>query len=180
MKLHLCCGDVYLAGYVNVDQAGCIVDENVVDYYPTDLAHYYQNRIIGSPQTIFIDEQIDLTRFPWHWQDGSIDEIVMIQAIEHFTLETARQIISEIKRILVSGGKLLIDFPDIEMTVRQLVHSDPVRCMRYVYGSERNPHLNGFTRESFVRLLGQGWDEIEFREIVRHDYPAIGCEAIKL
>lgn len=179
MKLHLACGDIYLQGYINVDRVGCLVDDTSIDYYPTDLAHYYQNRTIGEPRAIWIDRLIDLERFPWPFSDGSVAEIVMIQAIEHFAPAAANEIVREIKRVLTTGGRLLIDFPDTAETIRQLADFQPALAMRYVYGSERNRHLWGYTRESFRLLLGAGWRQIEFREIVHHDYPVIGCEAIR-
>lgn len=176
MKLHLCCGDIYLFGYTNIDKVGCLVDGDTVDVAPTDLAHYYQNRVIGAPRTVFIDRQMDVTVFPWEFDDRSIDEIVMIQSIEHFTTGIARQIMHEVKRVLKSGGHFLVDFPDVMETTGLA----PNLCMRLLYGSERNPHLWGYTRETFRELLGSGWWWVEFREIVKHDYPVIGCEAVMI
>lgn len=180
MKLHLCCGDIYLQGYINIDRLGALVGPDTVDYYPTDLSHYYQNRVIGAPVACFMDRQMDLTRAPWDFEDRSADEIVMIQSIEHFTRSQARLIIGEIKRILKAGGTLLIDFPDIEATVKQVLPTDTDWGIRHLYGSERNPHVWGYTRSTFRQLLGGGWSWVEFREIVKHDYPVIGCEAVRL
>lgn len=180
MKLHLCCGDVYLRGYYNVDRVGALVGPDTADLYPTDLEHYYTGRTIGAPRACFVDKQMDLTQTPWPFPDHSAEEIVMIQGIEHFPLVTARLIMCEIKRVLKVGGRLLIDFPDIEATVKQVLPIDTDWGMRHLYGSERNPHVWGYTRATFRQLLGSGWSWVEFREIVKHDYPVIGCEAVRL
>jgi len=178
MKLHIGCGDIYLSGFCNVDIVGKIVTHKKLG---TNLDHYYDGRVVGCPDEIFVDKIMDLKK-PWDFDDNSIDEIVLIQVIEHFNPRDASFILSQIKRVLKSGGKLLIDFPDIVKTVQLYSVEDPDFMFRHIYCSQRNDHLIhywGYTEKTFFSFLGEGWADITFKDIVKHNYPAIGCEAIK-
>ena len=183
MKIHLCAGDCFLTNYINCDIDGKIVelcDRNKMALRA--LSNYYKDRMVGNKHTTRVDLKFNVLRFPWPWENGSVDELVMIQAIEHFTLQEAGFIVSEVKRVLKTGGKFLVDFPDIETTVKQYINHNPNFCMRFIYCNHKNKysiHHWGYTRETFAELLGDGW-QLNFRNIVEHDYPVIGCEAIKL
>jgi predicted SAM-dependent methyltransferase len=180
MKLHLCAGDIYLQGYTNIDITGKLVKNGVA--HSTTLENYYFDRAIGRKKPTYIDKKMNILRFPWEFGDASVDEIVMIQAIEHFFIKDARLIIAEIHRLLKVGGRFLVDFPDIETTVREYMNLNPNFCMRFIYCNHKNRysvHHWGYTRETFSQLLGEKWS-ICFRQIVKHDYPVIGCEATKL
>lgn len=181
MKVHLCCGDVYLTGYVNCDVEG-EMSEAAIDLPFRDLSNYYSNRLVGHKHPTYVDKKFDVTCFPWPFEDESVDEVVMIQAIEHFEFPMAKQIIDEILRILVPGGVLKIDFPDIVATVAKYAMTDPRFMMRFIYCNHKNQysiHHWGYTKETFPELLGIGW-EYEFEEIVHHIYPVIGCKATKM
>lgn len=181
MKLHLCCGDIYLLGYVNCDVVGSIIREHI-PVEATTLDKYYANRTIGKPKEYFIDVQMDLLEMPWDFLTNSIDEIAIISAIEHFKYCSAVLIVNEMYRVLKIGGRLLIDFPNITKSVSRYIKNDPDFCIRHIYGSHKNQwseHHWGYTKETFKKLLGPDW-KIKFRQIVKHDYPTIGCEAIKI
>lgn len=181
MKVHLCCGDVYLHDYYNCDIEGELVEPGANIPY-RNLDDYYKNRLVGHKQITYIDKKFDITCFPWPFDDESAEEVVMIQAIEHFEFPMAQRIISEILRILVPGGKLLIDFPDVVAGVELYCESDPEFMMRYIYCNHKNQysvHHWGYTEKTFPRLLGFGW-EYEWKEIVHHLYPTIGCVATKM
>ncbi len=181
MKIHLCCGDVFLSGYINCDIDGELVTSKT-NISSRTLANYYSNRIVGHKHPTYVDMKFDVTLFPWPFDDEIAEEVVMIQAIEHFDLPTAQKIVDEILRVLVPGGKLLIDFPDLVEGVRKYSEADPEFMVRFVYCNHKNPysiHHWGYTKETFPKLLGFGWT-YEFKEIVRHLYPVIGCEATKL
>lgn len=181
MKVHLCCGDIFLTDYVNCDVEGELV-ESRADIPHRDLSNYYSNRLVGHKHTTYIDRKFDVTCFPWPFEDESVEELVMIQAIEHFDFPTAQKIIDEILRILIPGGKLLIDFPDILATVEKYGISDPRFMMRFLYCNHKNQysvHNWGYTKATFPDLLGVGW-EYQYREIVHHIYPVIGCEVTKI
>lgn len=80
MKLNLGCGNDYREGYVNVDKVAGVAD----------VLH-------------------DLDRFPYPWDDDSIDEVLMHHVLEHLT--DIEMVLDEIWRILKAGGKLLIWVP---------------------------------------------------------------------
>lgn len=181
MKIHLCCGDIYLDGYENCDIDGTLSSGGSGIFRRT-LDNYYQYRTIGHRRAVLVDKRLDVTVFPWDFEDSVADEVVMIQAIEHFTPSVATQIVAEIYRILKPNGKLLIDFPNIFATVNEYLYSDHNFMMRHVYGSHRDEysvHHWGYTHETFKALLGDRW-KCDFRDIVDHVYPVIGCEATKL
>lgn len=57
-----------------------------------------------------LDVVADL-RKPWPWDDGSVSDIHMSHAMEHFTGEERIHIVNEMYRVLIPGGKALIITP---------------------------------------------------------------------
>jgi len=183
MKLHICCGDVYLKGYLNTDIKG----EKLKSLYcpnETTLENYYQDDFQKERKRkpYIYDQYLDILKSPWPCPCSVIDEIVMISAIEHFNKVEARYILNEIKRVLRPRGRLVIDFPDLKEQINQYYESDPDFCMELIYCNQKDSesqHKWGYSEASFEEALGNGWDSIEFKTIVQHDYPMIGCVAIR-
>jgi len=177
IRLHLCCGDVYLKGYVNIDRVGVPPPKG---YKGTTLDKYFKGKTIKKRGKVYVDRLQDIASYyncakGWGYECNSIDEIVMINGIEHFDLFEARGIIRDIKTILKPNGKFLVDFPDIGNIGMM---ADKEWQVRLLYGSETNPHKWGYTKDTFLKLLGNGWN-VKFRDIVKHDYPSTGVEATK-
>lgn len=133
LKLHLGCGKNYLQGYVNIDLHSRIAD----------IQH-------------------DLTT-PLPYQDNSIDEIISIHLIEHFTRMEWQRTISDWTRVLKrGGGRLIIECPDFDRCVhRFFAASDKERWgfwMLTIFGGqepygEGQLHKNGFTVEKLKKDL---------------------------
>jgi len=83
MKLNLGCGQNLLPGYINVDK-------------------------FGSP-----DIHCDLEQFPWPWETGSVDEIVLHHVLEHLgqSTDTFIGIIKELHRVCKNGSLIRISVP---------------------------------------------------------------------
>lgn len=200
IKLHMCAGDVYLEGYTNIDIDGHDSKKGYSDLFKennkTTLSNYYKFTFGTKPRPFVIDKKMNILE-RWDYEDNSVDEVVMICAIEHFTPNEAKFIISEIHRVLKVEGVLRIDFPDICMMVMQYVNSirplmpdsdkeisnDFNTLMKYIYCNQKNEysqHKWGYNVLTFSDLLNNigVWD-IQFKDIVKHAYPMIGCEAIK-
>jgi len=76
MKLNLGCGEVKHDGYINVDK---------YDIFEPDVVQ-------------------DLEKFPWAFEDNSVDEIIMHHVLEHLgqTTEEYMNILAELHRIYVN------------------------------------------------------------------------------
>jgi SAM-dependent methyltransferase len=72
IRLNLGCGDKKMAGYLNVDTC-------------------------GEP-----DFACDLSRFPWPWSDGSVDEVFSSHFLEH--VEDYEKTVLEMHRVLKPDG----------------------------------------------------------------------------
>jgi predicted SAM-dependent methyltransferase len=186
-KLHVCCGEVYLKNYINIDIQGFVRKENLwKDCNETTLDKYYIKPFNYEPKdsraNFVIDERVNIL-LPWRWEDGSVDEAVMIQAMEHFTYYDGKYIVKEIYRVLKPGGKFIFDFPDLIKTVESY-KDDFDRLVRMIYCHYRDvfaAHKIAYNEETFARLLKSvgNWFSIEFKEVVKHDYPVIGGIATK-
>ena len=162
MKINIGCGDKKLAGYINVD-------------------------LYGNP-----DLRCDLFKFPWPFEEGSIDEVFSEHFLEH--VDDYEKTILEIYRILKPGGMIHFKVPHFRsMAFPWHLHhyafstvTCRLLCEQRVYQFE-GKHLFeevslrynylGFTRPFFEKILSfcankfQGkWeylglpiDEIEFK-----------------
>jgi len=84
LKLNLGCGRDVLRGYVNVDLED-----------PCDL-------------------KLDLSKIPWPWETCSVDEILMLDFLEHFSYRKTDSILQETWRVLKTGCFVDIQVPDFE------------------------------------------------------------------
>lgn len=80
MKLNLGCGDRMMDGWINVDL-----------YFPD------------------ADMKVDLFKFPWPWEDNSIEAVAMFHFLEHF--DDPRKAILETHRILKPNGLFWVKVP---------------------------------------------------------------------
>lgn len=176
LKIHLCCGDVYLDGYWNVDAVGKKAGRNNPNR--TTLDKYYRGKLHSNRQ-VFIDEQILI---PHGINYAYVDEYLMISAFEHLSLDDAENLIIKVYNSLSDGGVFRFDFPDIEKTVK-IYRNKPEYMMRLIYGSGKNEygfHRHGYTVDSIKKLLSiEPWKSIKVGDIVKHDYPMIGITATK-
>jgi len=185
MNLHLACGSIYLKDYINCDAWGIFASDITDNPNLTTFNNYYKTPFEQDPNkrkrtSPIIDKQLDLLK-PWDFKDNSVNEILMICCIEHFSKQQAEFIISECKRVLKSGGVLKIDFPDIKTVVEQY-SNNPEYMMELIYCNGKNEysfHKWGYTRETFREMLGSNWYNVHFTDVVKHDYPMIGCIAVK-
>jgi SAM-dependent methyltransferase len=187
MKLHICCGDVYLKDYINIDIEGYLVNEYKEENINlTTIDKYYKYKfdtefIKRQRRTYIIDKKMNVLK-RWEFEDNSIEEIIMISAIEHFNKKDAEFIVNEIKRVLKPKGKFIVDFPNIKEDVNKYYYSNPNFLMELIYCNHKNElstHKWGYTYDSFKNLLGSGWQIITETTIIEHDYPMIGILAVK-
>jgi SAM-dependent methyltransferase len=185
VKLHLGCGSIYLDGYVNCDAWGYMPSE-ISDVRPATLDSYYQvpfqkefDKRNRRPPVI--DKEMDLHE-RWPFEDGTVEEIVMVCCIEHHSKQWARFISNEAHRVLRQGGKWLVDFPDIKQAFDNYFESDPEFFFELVFCNGKDEysfHRWGYTFDTFKQFLGSAWNVV-LKDVVKHDYPMIGVEATKL
>lgn len=101
MKLNLGCGPDIKPGFVNVD-------------------------LRDFPGVT----KVDLSSLPWPWKDGEVDEILMLDFLEHFPYRKTVPILQEVWRILKPGGRVEIQVPDLEHCARAASLVGPFDCNR--------------------------------------------------
>jgi len=186
MKLHWCCGDIYLDDYVNIDIHGVLEYTLTENPNKTTLDSYYkrpfEKEFDKRERGMFIVDKILNILDIWPFASNSIDEVVMISSWEHFFKPEMLFIKSQIERVLKSGGKFIVDFPDIKKDMELYYDSDPDYLMELIYCNGKNKHSihkYGYTVESFKKLWGSKYN-VEQKIIVEHNYPMIGMEVTKL
>lgn len=156
MKLNLGCGNDVREGYTNVD------------FRPL------------SP----LVQRVDLSVFPWPWENESVEEVMMLDFLEHFPRAKTSVILSESYRMLQGGGRVVIQVPDMTILSGAIIGIPSIQCnvcgghfgggrvcsrchtsrkelvdsaFGRMYGGQDydgNFHLAGFTKLSMIGLLG--------------------------
>lgn len=156
LRLNLGCGCGYIPGYLNID----VSDRAVAD-------------TIG-----------DVADLPY--EPNSVDAIEASQLIEHFDVVHSRYLLAEWFRVLVPGGTLGIETPDLVKTLKKLTSSktkDKVATLQWLYGIDSTglQHKSGFTFEIIRELLDEaGFADIKRLESTTHTYePGMRIECRK-
>jgi SAM-dependent methyltransferase len=171
IRLHLGCGGVRLAGYINVD------------LYPHDPKLKDDSRN-GCQADVFADiRKLGLA-------DDTVDEIVSVHTLEHFTRWETKDMVADFHRCLRPGGRLVVEMPDFVRCVLWLLH--PARRRRQAarnqfYGNQWDrldyeTHRYLWSAGEFKRLLvASGFARVRVHHGTEAHYPGrdFRAEAVK-
>ncbi|WP_315831424.1 glycosyltransferase [Bradyrhizobium prioriisuperbiae] len=147
LRLHLGCGGVYLDGYVNVD-------------FPQS-----EHNVMTVKPDVFCDlTEIDLP-------EQSVEEVRLHHVFEHLNRAVALASVIKWHRWLRVGGKLHVETPDFEASVRDFLNADDIRtkmrAIRHLEGDQADGwayHVGQWFPERFERTFKQfGFDQTEIR-----------------
>ena len=65
-----------------------------------------------------VDVVHNLTEYPYPFEDDSIEEILMVEVLEHISWRETVNVLRECRRILKPGGKFHIQVPDCESMMK--------------------------------------------------------------
>ena len=137
IRLNLGCGGDKRQGYINIDVRADVQPDMVWDLEVTPLP------------------------FP----DNCAEEIIAKDVIEHISWRRVEPLLRDLYRILMPGGRIYIQVPDLEAIARKVI-LNPDFCYNdlcgwkaisfWVYGAQdypENTHKSGFTIPTLRRLL---------------------------
>jgi len=168
VKLHLGSGSVHLPGYINIDA----------------------NPAIGA------DMVLDLTK-PLPYDNNSIEEIISYHFVEHLNGNDTNKLFSECYRVLIIGGALITECPDIleickafvsgSYSERYLSYRGGPALITHIYGLGSNQweyHKNGYDLERLKNTLKQvgfkNFVEEEANKVIKdYQMPALRLKATK-
>jgi len=153
--LHLGCGGQHLKGFINID------------WRKTDAT----------------DLVFDIRRLPY--PDNSVLRIENYHLIEHLPRNDLLRTLREWYRVLVPGGKLVIECPDFDTVVREYIDGNDER-LNNIFGLQRfsgDVHYFGYNFERLEKILREtGFKEIESKPPQDYhvkDEPCFRIESIK-
>lgn len=187
LRLHIGCGEVYLRGWVNIDAVGELASENpaLVEQKSTDLRHYYKHpyryTLLGHDKGCrnVVDLHASADRLPMV-PDGSVDEILAVNLIDHLRFQDLPAAVAEWRRVLKPTGQLVIDVGDARHNAQLLVtagtRAELEWALRLTYCHSRDPydtHHWGYTPDYLQELMAewgfrQHWSR---RDYIEHVYP---------
>lgn len=188
VKLHLGCGDVYLAGWLNIDAAGEVAGEapDLVEANMTTLDRYYQrpyrHRAFGHDKRgrVVVDLRTTVTELPM-FEDGTVDEILTVNLVDHLRLQDLPAAVAEWRRVLTADGILIIDVGDAcgnaELLLNAKDRASLEWALRLIYCHSRDQHDShhwGFTPSYLAELMAEwGFSQVwTQRDFIEHVYPA--------
>jgi len=161
LRLHLGCGETYLAGYVNVD-------------FPSDRHNVMDVRP---------DLEADITKLML--PANTVDEIRLHHVFEHFNRTTALGLLIRWHACLRPGGVLVIETPDFVGTARAALDADGserTALLRHLEGDQSVPwayHVGQWHAERLERTLtALGFSEITTRTSTTEGWHRVGLHNV--
>lgn len=150
MRINYCCGRQVLDGFYNVDAV-------ISEHAPRPPELIFELRFADC-------ELVEQTPLP----DGCAEELQAMHVIEHFARYDVDAVVREWKRLLSSGGKLILELPNIEAAARNLLAGMQDKMTMFpLYGdaSWKSPymlHKYGYTPKTISALLAfHGFAQIQ-------------------
>jgi hypothetical protein len=152
-RLSAGCGNVPLLGYTNIDKY----------YFPGSTRPLNDNVLASTwnqahPESPWLYGDMVHLEFP----DETFDEVMVVHALEHVSMEEGNLTIKEASRVCKKGGIVEIEVPDLFIACQMLpnleVESPPwYRIMGCIYGT------TGMDGEGQFHLCGYSVKHLKFK-----------------
>ena len=154
LKLHLGCGNKRFEGYINIDW-----------------------RKTGATDLV-----CDIRNLPYN--DNSVDLIETYHIIEHLPRRELPKALREWRRVLIPGGKLIIECPDFDKNLQDyLKNINPEMQLLYIYGRQRfegDAHYFGYNFERLKNILKAcGFSDIQRKDAQDYHTGEAACLRVK-
>jgi SAM-dependent methyltransferase len=164
-KINIGCGNAPIIGFTNVDKY----------YYPGSPFSLTNNVIAATwnqqhSESPWISGDMISLSFP----SESFDEVIMVHALEHVSMDDGNLAIKEAIRLCRKGGSVEIEVPNLEIACKLLLDLRPDmpfwdRVMGLLYGTsgmdgEGQFHLCGYTKD-YLKLKMSQHDLVDIVEI---------------
>jgi len=149
IRLNLGCGQMPVVGYTNVD------------IYP------------GKG----VDLECDIRQLPY--EPNTVTEIMLLHAIEHFTLDDAVAMLRSYYKMLIKGGRIVIEAPDVYKAVRNRPDNQ-LEAIVGIFGDMNElrkgktayQHLWGWTGELMKATMEkEGFRDVQVSDGTTHGRP---------
>jgi predicted SAM-dependent methyltransferase len=191
VKLHVGCGSIYLREWVNVDLPLSTVflakeRKDLIDRYGTIEDAYYSRHAKSiddwreGPRTLdtVCDVYGSFQFLPA--RDKSAEQILSRQCFEHLTLDKAVPALEECARVLAWGGRLRLDVPDPEETVRLYGKTGDAFYIRHLFGPRQSVFgVHTFYNRELLKTMASraGFNFVQENPNI-HPYPAFELEFV--
>jgi hypothetical protein len=130
LKLHLGCGKVFMKNYINIDSTSNSVADLVSDFRDIDK----------------------------HFPPNSVSEIFMVHSISYLRFWEGLEFFKDCFLLLKEGGKLIIEFPDIEKCASSMIqnkndYTNYIEAVRAFYAFD----LNQIKKKEKFTTYAFGW-----------------------
>jgi predicted SAM-dependent methyltransferase len=138
--LHLGCGNIYIDNYINID-----------------ISHL-----------TCADKVIDIKKVPSIYSYNTIDEVLMIHSISYLRIWEVELFLSGIFKILKKGGRLILEFPDIQKCSKILNESSQIdqqylEALRAVFAYDNLQVQNKIKYTTYM----SGWSSLHIENVLK-------------
>lgn len=139
-------------------------------------------KFIGvDPYYIGADLQAPAGNLPF--ADNSVDEIYSSHMLEHIAKLEILPTLKEWRRVLISGGKLIIRVPDLVWACRWWLEHQTTQDLDIIYGTQGRVgefHQTGFSRKIMENYISvAGFALIKFEILKTHEVQTLSFECKK-
>ena len=114
------------------------------------------------------------------FQDGTVDEILMQDILEHFSEKEQRSIVKSCNQLLKKGGKIIVETPVIELLLKWAQTNSPEDVAHRIFGDqdyELNIHKWIWSKGDLLKLFRKSKFKILKTKVT--DDTNIRLEAVK-
>ena len=131
-----------------------------------------------NPKIEGLDLCCNLLDIDKHIDKGSVGEILLSHALEHFTIPESKKVLKMLFKLLKTDGKLTIIVPNFRWHAKLLLEGHEEEANYYCFGGQLDEfdlHKQGFTPNRLKNLL----QEAGFALLSCDDESSITCISIK-
>lgn len=121
-KLNLGCGPSGINGWINYDWG---LLPMISKYKMMDVLIRLKIMPIHYQQEWPEFELVDIRKL-WPLEDGSVDFVYCSQVLEHFELDEAEKILSQVRRVLKTGGLFRLSVPDAQAVIKKYLEDNDI------------------------------------------------------